>query len=382
MTTSLSRPQRSSQLSVWVWLIVGLLVLAIMFGLAAPQTYPAGSSYETALSGYSQWYAWMQQQGHPIQRWQRSYDQLEGKGQTLIQVANQERYAEPNLQSAEINTWVEKGNTLIVLAWDGQVSGTSFRTDIPSPQGAVRIETTRRYPAMQKTTAEFKDGAGGIVIQSHSLGQGRIIEGSYPYLGSNIYAQQSGNFQLLAQLATRQKGPIWVDEWLHGHRDLDPETGPGSGSQDRQGAWSYLSRQPVAVLLVQGLLLLLLLLWGQNQRFGKLLSLSPPPRNNSEQYIQALADTLNAHGHRAYVFSLLGQSLRTRLRAQLGLVGYETEAATVTDEVIAAAWSNVTGRPSQELLKLLEQTRSPHHLSDHALLHWAQNVETTLRGLS
>lgn len=378
MTDTHRRSLHSSGLSIGIWVVLGLLVLGILFGLAAPQTYPAGSTYDPSLKGYAQWYALMQQQGHAIQRWQRSYTKLQGTGQTLLQVADVESSVAENLESSDIRDWVKQGNRLIILAWNGQVSGAPFRTQVASPQGAVQIETTRRFRATQDTTVVLQDAAGSI-IRARALGKGQIIEGSYPYLGANVYAQRQGNLQFLAALVAQQDGTIWVDEWLHGYRDRDDETSASAQAKPEE-LWDYLARQPVALLLGQGVILSLLVLWGANQRFGRLRSLTPPPRNNSEQYIQALADTLNAHGHRTYVLSMLGQSWRGCLQARLGL-GWEATPQRVPDAAIAAAWAAVTGRPSQELLELLEQTHASGQLSDQALVQWAQAAETTLREL-
>jgi hypothetical protein len=382
MTDAHRRLPNSSRLSIGVWVALGLLVLGLLFGLAAPQTYPAGSTYDSSLKGYAQWYALMQQQGHPIRRWQRSYDklkELKETGQTLIQVADVEVNVAENLESSDIRDWVKQGNRLIILAWGGWVSSAAFRSNIPSPQGAVQVETTRRFLTSRDTTPVLQDAAGNVIC-SKTLGKGEIIEGSYPYLGANVYAQRQRNLQFLAALAAQQDGTLWVDEWLHGYRDRDPNGTSASAKAEDQSLWDYLARQPVALLLGQGVLLCLLVLWSVNQRFGRLLSLAPPSRNNSEQYIQALADTLNAHGHRAYVLSILGQSLRNRLQARLGL-GWEVTTNRVPDTVIANAWATATGRPSRELLELLEQTHASDQISDQALLQWARTAETTLREL-
>jgi Domain of unknown function (DUF4350) len=358
---------------------MGLLCLTLIVSIGAPKSYPNGSSYDRSLSGYAQWYGFMESQNHPVQRWRRAYSQLKGEKQTLIQVADVERFAEPNLEASEILDWVKRGNTLIVLNWGGEISGAPFRSDLTTSKGAVQIETKRRYENRAENFDEalLKDGFG-TAIGSESLEKGQVIKSVYPWIGSGIYADKGANFQVLADLATGQQGTIWVDEWLHGYRDLEPKTARAKAKS--QDLWSYFARRPIAVMAGQGVLLLALLLWGQNQRFGALLRIASPPRNSSEQYIQALADTLNTHGHTEYVLALLGQSLRDRLRYRLGIVG--TDGTEGGDGAIATEWAGVTGRPSSELLELLKQSRAQKRLRDSELLAWVQQADTILRGLS
>lgn len=347
----------------------------------APQQYAKGSSYEQSRSGYAQWYQFMETQKHPVKRWRRAYGQLTGTGQTLIQVAaDVERLQEPLLNSSDILDWVKQGNTLIQLSWDGGITGAPFSSELPTPKGGLRIETIRRYAAKNNNFDEvlLKDAFGGV-IGLDTLQKGEVIKIAYPLMGSGFYAERGANFQILADLATQRKGTIWVDEWIHGYRDLEaaPVLGDAATPQD---LWDYLAQRPIAVMAGQGVLMLALLFWGQNQRFGALLRIAPPPRNSSEQYIQALADTLNTHGHTEYVLALLGQALRDRLKSRLSLVG--ADLAGDGDRAIATEWAVVTGRPGSELLKLLEQSRSETRLKDSELLVWVQQADTILRGLS
>jgi Domain of unknown function (DUF4350) len=376
MTIGLTRPRSQFRASVWVWAAAALLILAAVLALAAPQAYPGGSTYSKALEGYSQWYAFMKQQGHEVQRWQKPYAKLKGQGQVLIQIADLDAEAKPTLQSQEALDWVERGNTLIQLSWAGQVTGAPFRSELQSPSGLVFIETSRRYrmdvTKLKGGTAALSD-ASGNVIWSYERGKGHIVMGTYPWMAANAYAHHDGNFRILETLAAQLKGPIWIDEWLHGHRDFEAD----AETAEQQSPWDYLSRRPIAVVFGQGAVLLLLLLWGKNQRFGALTSVTVPPRNSSEQYIQALAATLNANGKTEYVRFMLDQSFRQRLQSQLGLGSLHADI--LSDEAIAQQWSSVTGRPAQALLDLLHQPDS--RLSEPALMKWVKSCETALQDL-
>jgi hypothetical protein len=380
---TISAPKSSSRwlprVPFWGWALIALLCLTLIVTAAIPPNYPKGSTYENSLSGYTQWYQFMESQGHPVKRWRRPYSQLKGTGQTLVQVVEDDQIRSFGRSSPEILNWVEQGNTLVELSWDGAVTGAPFSSDLLNSRGAVRIETTRRYKNARKAFDEvlLKDDFGGV-IGLKIWKKGELISINYPLIGAGAYASQGANFQTLADLATRRKGDIWVDEWIHGYRDVEPD--PVVAEEETQDLWGYLAQRPIAVMAGQGVLMLLLLIWGQNQRFGAVLRIAPPPRNSNEQYIQALADTLNMHGHTEYVLALLGQSLRDRLKSRLGLVG--AVLAGDGDSAIAAEWAVVTGRPASELLELLERSSVTKRLRDSELLAWVQQADTILRGLS
>jgi Domain of unknown function (DUF4350) len=379
MTASLSQlsTRRFSKVPFWGWVLIASLCLVLIVTVMAPQSYPKGSSYDNALNGYAQWYRFMEAQHHPVKRWRRAYSQLAGTGQTFIQAADAEGSESPDIRAPEILDWVKNGNTLIELSWAGKLTGAPFLSDLPTPKGAVRIETTRRYEPNNFDEVLLED-AFGVVIRLETLKAGEAIEIAYPWMGAGNYADRGANFQVLADLATQRKGTIWVDEWIHGYRDKEPT--PVLVDDKTQDLWDYFAQRPIVVMAGQGMLLLLLLLWGQNQRFGALFRIVPPLRNSNEQYIQALADTLNTHGHTEYVLTLLGQSLRDRLKSRLSLVG--ADLAGDADGAIAAQWATVTGRPASELLELLEQSSAQKRLRDSELLAWVQQADTILRGLS
>jgi Domain of unknown function (DUF4350) len=381
MTVSSSQPssRRIPKLPFWGWILIASLCLILIVTAMAPPDYPKGSSYENTLSGYAQWYRFMETQHHPIERWRRDYRQLKGTGQTLIQVADVEGSQSTELGTPEILAWVKNGNTLIELSWAGGVTGAPFLSDLPTPKGTVRIETTRRYGSNNFDEVLLKDAFGGVIGLA-TFQKGEVIKIAYPWMGAGNYVNvnQGANFQVLADLATQRKGTIWVDEWIHGYRDLEPTS--VLADDKTQDLWGYFAERPIAVMAGQGVLLLLMLLWGQNQRFGALIRVAPPTRNSNEQYIQALADTLNTHGHTEYVLALLGQSLRDRLKSRLSLVG--ADLAGDGDGAIAAQWATVTGRPAAELLELLEQSSTDKRLRDSELLTWVQQADTILRGLS
>ncbi len=384
-----------------VWLLAGLggliLVLLVLFGAPTPQD---GSTYSRSPTGYRGWYDYMRQQNAPIQRWQKDYDQLTGTGQTLIQVWGKAP-AKPmtRRELARVQRWIAEGNTLITLSWldqetipwldegcplgycwRGEVTVAPFSSQLKSDVGPVLIQTTRRHPLQSGDRPELTDAYGGV-MWSNPEGEGRVIYATYPWIAANIFADQPGNYSFLAQLAQQTGGTIWMDEWVHGHRDPDPNA--AANASQPEDLFGFLARTPVALLTAQGGLILLLLIWGQNHRFGAAQSLKVPTQDNSEQYIQALGAILNKAGQTGFVTSQLSQTLRQSLAAQLGLTQSHGDRSRLPqDNDLATQWAGVTGRPAQELLELLEQAGQTRRLSDRQLLDWVSKAESILRGLS
>lgn len=95
----------------------------------APSQNPlrAGSTYSRAPDGYGAWYAAMQAQGIPVQRWQQPFSQLgeltAPQGVTLLRV---NPLPTPGIFLANEASWVEQGNTLVVLGVREPVTPAQF----------------------------------------------------------------------------------------------------------------------------------------------------------------------------------------------------------------------------------------------------------------
>lgn len=370
------------------WIVAILLGGLVLFGLillAAPSAQK-GSSYSRALTGYRGWYDYMQELQQPVQRWRKSYDQLDGTGQTLLQIGGESAFGidvSTFSQGEDVQTWLANGNTLIKLQQQGNVTEAPFISRLDAGTDQVKIETTRRFrhqgtPALraeaaEEMTAELRDQYG-VVVRSQPVGKGMLIDCTYPWLASNALADQADNYRFLATLSQRQGGTIWIDEWMHGYRDPSPEA-KAAASKPRDFI-GYLMRTPVALMAAHLGFVLLLLIWGHNHRFGDLITLRSERQDTSGQYIQALASTMNAAGQTTFATQALGQQFRRSLATQLGLTspyGHPLPDA----EQLSDQWAKATGHSAPELLKLLE----PNVRNDRELLAWVANVESLLREL-
>jgi hypothetical protein len=401
--------------------VIGLIVLVLVIAVALTATTSKdGSTYSYAPAGYQKWYAYMKKQdGITIGRWQRNYKDLaeqEAPDQELIE-SQLPQIAPPNAAQLELTAgpattaasnlplnapqtmlrissqpdfiigilpeplreWVEAGNTVIQMGWFGQVSGAPFSSTFKSPVGEVLVETTRRIDPDSSYQPLLADEDGAVVWKS-SLGKGQIIFAAYPWLAANAHADQAKNFAYLAKLASQQGGKIWVDELLHGFRDRSKsDTGREREISD---VFAYIFRNtPALALLCQAILMTLVAIWSLNWRFGPIQSRKPPEPENSERYVEALASVLNQAQHTDFVAAQLGLRLRQELASQLGLAADRTPSARLPDDqTIAQAWAAQTGRPAQEVLKLLQQSNSGKRWSDAELQAWAVGAASLAMG--
>jgi hypothetical protein len=359
--------------------LVTLVILSIVF---PPQPYLLqGSTYSRAPSGYGAWYAFMQAEGIPVQRWQRPLDQLGeiSEGQTVSTAAAIDkpitliRATPEGYKIARFDeNWVERGNVLVLLGYPTSVSRSPFRSTLSSAVGGVRVETTRRLdPGEFAATRQRLSDQYGAVILERKLGQGKVIYASTAFLAANAYQKEAGNFQFLKQLVTEPGHPIWVDEYLHGYKD------PTEIAQETDNnLLVYWSRTPILLVVMQVGVILAVLLWGHNQRLGPPVTIKPAMVDNSDAYIQALATVLQKADCSEFVVATVGKAEQLRLQRSLGLSNELLEP-----QVVATAWSQQTGRPSSDLEPLLSISTQPRRLSSQELWGWIEKIQAIRRYL-
>lgn len=359
--------------------LLGLLLLTL---IAAPNTRQmSGSTYSRDPDGYGAWYAYMEKQGTPVQRWQKPVDQLLNPEQsnlsqpvTLLQIHSK---LDPGFYD---DAWVKQGNTLIILGVRTLVTAANFVTVHSSPKGDVRIATRRRYltsstgqPIDAKEdnvvieTTVLGDLFGAIVWQ-REIGKGRVILVTTPFLAANAYQDSPGNYQFLAELVTQAQHPIWVDEYLHGYKDSQEI------QKETENNWFiYLAKTPLLPIFFQTAILLTILIWAQNHRFGQAQPVSATKIDNSTAYIQALASVLHKAQSSEFVIAMIGKEEQLQIQAALGL-----GRTLLEPEALLNAWSSQTDRPTEELhqvlLRYTQPDAPPKRMSDQELLAWMVNL--------
>ncbi len=340
-----------------LWWLGGIViaVVALLTLIAAPSTsyINSGSTYNRAPDGYGAWYAYMQKQGVKIERWQKPFEEIKANSITLLRVNSQ---ITPSELDTDEKKWIEKGNTLVILGVKGTVTEAEFSTLQSSSVGDIKIETRKRY--LKKSLLELGDNFGAVVW-SEKVGKGQAIFATTPYLAANAYQDYNSNFQFLAQLVSKNP-QIFVDEYSHGYRDkTDTE------SQGDRNWLEYLAKTPLLPLLLQAGVLLLVLIWAQNRRFGAPASLETPVIDNNLAYIQALAGVLEKAESSEFILNVVGKEEQLQLQKALGLGKIPLEHQALVDN-----WVQQTKNSSTQLQQLLRHQSQPSRLSDKQLLDW------------
>lgn len=341
---------------------LGCLVFLTFFLAPSRDRLSSGSTYSRAPDGYGAWYAFMEKRGTPVRRWERSFAGLENQTSiALLRVRG--GLGGFKIDSAE-RLWIERGNTLITLGVWQPVTEAPFRSLIESSQGQVKIETGRRAPLENEQTQRLGDRFGAIVWEE-TLKKGRAIWIVTPHFAANTYQNEPGNFAFLTQLLTETKQPIWVDEYLHGYRDLK-----GEKEEVTIESWvDYLARTPLLPIAVQGGIILLVAIVAQNRRFGRPQTIEPPETNNNKAYIQALASVLHKAGSRDFIAKTIGKAEQLALQEHLGL-----GTNLLEPEAVLSAWEAQTGGSAAELQSLLQSASKLK--SDRQFLTWLEKWQT------
>lgn len=334
---------------------IAIAVIAILTLIAAPNTsyINNGSTYNRAPDGYGAWYAYMQKQGVKIERWQKPIGEIKANSVTLLRINSQ---LIPPTLGAEDDKWVKQGNTLVILGVKGAATAADFSTLQESPVGNIKIETSRRYKG-KELNLELGD-ALGAVVWTKQIGKGKAIFSTTPYLAANAYQDYPNNFKYLAQLVSKNP-QIFVDEYNHGYRDKS-----STESQGDRNWLDYLAKTPLKPLLLQVGVLILVLIWTQNRRFGAPENLETPPIDNNLAYIQALGGVLEKAQCSEFILNIVGKEEQLQLQQSLGLGKIPLEHQTLVDN-----WVQQTELSPNQLQQLLSQP-SPHRLSDKQLLEW------------
>ncbi len=353
-----------------VWFIgIAIVTLLLFLIVTAPVSDKrrSGSTFSRSPDGYGGWYAYMQQQGTPVQRWQKplsDFLQQRGNAQrsvTLLRISS-DPFNSISTVNADQEDWVGKGNTLVMLGVGAPVTEAEFQTAHATPEGAVTIATTRRHVSQDQ---ELLSDSFGAIVWQQEIKKGRVILATTPYLAANAYQDVSGNYPFLAKLVAQEDNQVWVDEYLHGYKDSETLAQEGAAS------WlDYLTKTPIVPALAQIVLLLAILTWAQNRRFGLPLTISPPVVDNSEAYIQALAGVLRKAKSSEFVVEMVGKEEQRRIQQALGL-----GVTPVAPDVLTEAWVRQTGRPAQEIQEFLQTQTRKRPLSEPDLLLWLGKVQ-------
>ncbi|MFN6516292.1 MAG: DUF4350 domain-containing protein [Nostoc sp. CreGUA01] len=350
--------KRSNRLA-WIGAIAILAVILLSL-LAAPNNSKinVGSTYNRAPNGYGAWYAFMQEQGIAIERWQKPFSEIPS-GNSPVTFLVVSSYPRDTTLDSQEREWVEKGNTLVILGVGGRVTEADFSTLQKSLQGDVKIDTRRRKIKVDQKQIDLGDRFGAIVWQE-KYNQGNVFFSTTPYLAANAYQDNLGNFSCLSDLVKKNGNTVFVDEYIHGYKDADVRQKESEGDLS-----SFFAKTPLFPILIQVGIVLLAIIWAQNRRFGKPVTLDTPVADNSEAYIQALALVLQKADTTDFVIDMVGKQEQLQLQKALGLGQIPLE-----HQALLNVWVEKTGASAADLNAVLKLRSPKQPMSEQELLSW------------
>jgi hypothetical protein len=383
----------------WKIGLVGVVAIVLLTIVSATNgdIRQSGSSYSKTPDGYGAWYQMMVDRGVKIRRWEKTFggltkDTADFPGTTLLRVNSQ---LEPFQLTEPQQKWIELGNTIVSLGVAAPAQDGGFSAMFPSSQGAVKIETKRRLKStlpisgLSKDISEtsiLSDRSGSVMVE-YSIGKGRLILSTTPHLAANTYQDIRSNYELLAHLVTVDRQQIIVDEYIHGYRDRSNKNAANKSdkdpkddnSEERTGnILGYFANTPLIIVLLNLALGIIVLVWQQNQRFGRIIVPKPPQIENSQAYIQALGGVLRQANSIEFVIQNIGRSEQLSWQKKLGLGGERL----VDADTLIKAWETRTKLPTEDLRFVLKLTTSARRLSPTELTTWLTKLQTISRQLS
>lgn len=368
----------------WQMILVAVAIIVVVTVVSAMSGGERlkGSSYSLEPQGYGAWYQKMVDQGVAIERWRKPATKVFDKypnSTTLLQVNSELKELSLDRSTKE---WIKNGNTLVVLGVDALSNDIEFSQNLASPQGSVKIETTRRFQATDSISSYLRlsvvpsnivqDSHGAVVWQS-LIGKGKLILATTPYLAANAYQDSAANYELLTALTGNQR--VVVDEYLHGYREpRKPADSLGSDDPENSGGeepdlMSYFAKTPFFVAFVNICLVIGTLVWQQNRRFGAVIIPQPPQVDNSVAYIQALGGILRQAQSSEFVLQNVGKAEQLKLQQFLGLGNKQL----VDRQTLTAAWLVQTKLPATDLPAILQL--APGSFTEAELQQWLSKLQ-------
>jgi hypothetical protein len=378
----------------WKIGLVGLMAIVLLTIVSATggDIRQSGSSYSKTPDGYGAWYQMMVDRGVKIRRWEKTFvrltqDTVDSQGTTLLRVNSQ---LEPFQLTEPQKKWLELGNTIVCLGVAAPAQDGTFSGMFPSPQGAVKIETKRRLRETIPIGGLLKDisvrsilsDRSGSVMVEYSIGKGRLILATTPHLAANTYQDIRSNYELLANLVTIDRQQIIVDEYIHGYRDRSKKIAGSNADDDSEARMGdilgYLANTPLIIVLLNLTLGIIVVIWQQNQRFGRIIVPKPPQIENSQAYIQALGGVLRQANSSEFVIQNIGRAEQLSWQKKLGLGGERL----LDSDTLINAWETRTKLPTEDLRFVLKLTTAARRLSPTELTIWLMKLQTISRQLS
>lgn len=362
----------------WLWMGIAIAVLIALTLIAAPNSggrkNDSGSTYGRSPDGYGAWYEYMtNKQDISIERWRKPFSQFmedDIQDATYLKILSKSDYLMglESIPSSEESSWVSQGNTLVIIGRYVPATGAPFESSIPYhpdtlSNDQIKIATTRRFQGVEKNhnSQDILQDRYGAVVWQETIGKGKIIYCTTPYLAANAYQDHLDNYQFLATLVSDHP-KIWVDEYIHGYKDKET-----IAEEQQESIFSYLAKTPWFLLFIQAVLMAIVAAFAAFRSFGLPLKPQTTITDNSTAYIDALAGVLEKANSTNFVVEAIAKDEQRKLQKSLGL-----GKSLVDDQTLLAAHNKQSSATTGDLSQLLAVSKAGRKISDAQLITWIQ----------
>jgi hypothetical protein len=291
-----------------------LFLLAMLFGNQENVEKQKGTSYDASSNGYRAAYLLLEELRYPVTRSRRPTG-----GQIRFMFSPSKSEEDATL----VDQWVRTGGILILADATGdfadeldislKIHHAKMETDLVLASGG---EATQLAPGTARTDWPRKSGrvwarAGDSpAITIYDRGRGEIWLVNMPELFDNKHLRKGDNAILLSRLAdnvlARRQGSLIFDEYFHGLRDRPTVT-------------ELLFKPPALWISIQGLLVIVLVIWHYAPRFGTFRPEALVRRRSKEEFLDAMAALLERKGDYADAYRTVRDDLLRAMERSLGL---------------------------------------------------------------
>jgi hypothetical protein len=347
------------------------------------------SSYRASAYGTKAYYSLLEETGHPVTRFEKSFTELKaGDPASLVVISPPPNYALTEQELASLGTWVENGGLLVVIDREIRIplGDANIETERTTSSQNVRIyqptELTRGVERLSVTNGATRVRIHGRSVTEHigddqaallaevNIGKGRAIFLTDPHIVANNGIAERDNMILALNLvADRPNGRIAFDEFHHGYG-----VSFGAGG----GLMAYFKGTPVPSMLWQAVLVGLLAVYTLGRRFARPVPLKRERRTTNLEFVSSLANVTRL----ARASDLAMQNIYTEFRKRLARVaGLPPGVESPRLAAAAARRANIPEREMRALMARCEAVAEGKPVSDPELLKLVVRIREIEAGL-
>jgi hypothetical protein len=339
------------------------------------------SSYQPTPYGTLAYYTLLEESGYKVTRLQVPYTRLKERPDVgALVVIAPPVFRNPSEEELEsLTRWVEGGGVVVIIDreirlkfneteidthWGVSMAGIHPLQPTAFTRGVVRVQLS------QQATSVTVNGPGvvahlgndrAVVLADASLGKGRIVLLTDPYVVANNGISQADNSVLAMNLfAGWSSGMIAFDEYHHGF-----------GASQGGGLMAYFRGTPAPWMMAQAGLIAIIAVYSYGRRFGRPVPLRQERRTTNLEFVSGMANITRLARARDVAMQNIYLEFRKRL------CRYSSVPSKIETTRLAAAVARRATLDERELGRLLmhcEQVMRGRTASDGDLLELVTKI--------